>query len=39
MLLDPENLSLSTRYTQDVDLIECKDTTQWYELDEKVSEN
>jgi hypothetical protein len=37
LFLDPENLSLSTRYTQDVDLIvDIKTTTQWYELDEKV---
>lgn len=37
LFLDPENLSLSTRYTQDVDLIvDIKTTTQWYELDAKV---
>jgi len=37
LFLDQENLSLSTRYTHDVDLIvDIKTTTQWYELDEKV---
>jgi hypothetical protein len=37
LFLDPENLHLSTRYTQDVDLIvDIKTTTQWYALDEKV---
>jgi len=37
LFLDPENLYLSTRYTQDVDLIvDIKTTTQWYELDAKV---
>jgi hypothetical protein len=39
LFLDQENLSLSTRYTQDVDLIvDIKTTTQWYDLDKKVRE-